>query len=145
MESFELVNHYLDLSSDTLNQITFDGSQSDNQLRLIFCLALEKSFDSFADEIYKKENFNIEKFSQMKPISKFRSIYDNYPSYGLVNNQFRIDGFITLFNESFEKEIEQDNFNLITSSSTNNLKKFISLLDMYKQWINLFRKMHEEC
>ena len=52
MESFELVNHYLDLSSDTLNQITFDGSQSDNQLRLIFCLALEKSFDSFADEIY---------------------------------------------------------------------------------------------
>ena len=145
MESFELVNHYLDLSSDTLQQIKFDGSQSDNQLRLIFCLALEKSFDSFADEIYKKENFNIEKFSQMKPFSKFRSIYDNYPSYGLVNNQFRIDGFITLFNESFEKEIEQDNLNLITSSSTNSLKKFISLLDMYKQWINLFRKMHEEC
>ena len=145
MESFELVNHYLDLSSDTLQQIKFDGSQSDNQLRLIFCLALEKSFDSFADEIYKKENFNIEKFSQMKPISKFRSIYDNYPSYGLVNNQFRIDGFITLFNKSLEKEIEQDNLNLITSSSTNSLKKFISLLDMYKQWINLFRKMHEEC
>ena len=145
MESFELVNHYLDLSSDTLQQIKFDGSQSDNQLRLIFCLALEKSFDSFADEIYKKENFNIEKFSQMKPISKFKSIYDNYPSYGLVNNQFRIDGFITLFNESFEKEIEQDNLNLITSSGTNSLKKFISLLDMYKQWINLFRKMHEEC
>ena len=145
MESFELVNHYLDLSSDTLQQIKFDGSQSDNQLRLIFCLALEKSFDSFADEIYKKENFEIEKFSQMKPISKFKSIYDNYPSYGLVNNQFRIDGFITLFNESFEKEIEQDNLNLITSSSTNSLKKFISLLDMYKQWINLFRKMHEEC
>ena len=145
MESFELVNHYLDLSSDTLQQIKFDGSQSDNQLRLIFCLALEKSFDSFADEIYKKENFEIEKFSQMKPIPKFKSIYDNYPSYGLVNNQFRIDGFITLFNESFEKEIEQDNLNLITSSSTNSLKKFISLLDMYKQWINLFRKMHEEC
>ena len=145
MESFELVNHYLDLSSDTLQQIKFDGSQSDNQLRLIFCLALEKSFDSFADEIYKKENFEIEKFSQMKPISKFKSILDNYPSYGLVNNQFRIDGFITLFNESFEKEIEQDNLNLITSSSTNSLKKFISLLDMYKQWINLFRKMNEEC
>ncbi len=145
MESFELVNHYLDLSSDTLQQIKFDGSQTDNQLRLIFCLALEKSFDSFADEIYKKENFNIEKFSQMKPISKFRSMYDNYPSYGLVNNQFRNDGFITLFKESFEKEIEQDNLNLITSSSTNSLKKFISLLDMYKQWINLFRKMHEEC
>ena len=145
MESFELVNHYLDLSSDTLQQIKFDGSQTDNQLRLIFCLALEKSFDSFADEIYKKENFNIEKFSQMKPISKFRSIYDNYPSYGLVNNQFRNDGFITLFKESFEKEIEQDNLNLITSSSTNSLKKFISLLDIYKQWINLFRKMHEEC
>jgi hypothetical protein len=106
---------------------------------------LEKSFDSFADEIYKKENFNIEKFSQMKPISKFRSIYDNYPSYGLVNNQFRNDGFITLFKESFEKEIEQDNLNLITSSSTNSLKKFISLLDIYKEWINLFRKMHEEC
>ena len=145
MESFELVNHYLDLSSDTLQQIKFDGSQTDNQLRLIFCLALEKSFDSFADEIYKKENFNIEKFNQMKPISKFRSIYDNYPSYGLVNNQFRNDGFITLFKESFEKEIEQDNLNLITSSSTNSLKKFISLLDTYKQWINLFRKMHEEC
>jgi hypothetical protein len=106
---------------------------------------LEKSFDSFADEIYKKENFNIEKFSQMKPFSKFRSIYDNYPSYGLVNNQFRNDGFITLFKESFEKEIEQDNLNLITSSSTNSLKKFISLLDIYKEWINLFRKMHEEC
>ena len=145
MESFELVNHYLDLSSDTLQQIKFDGSQTDNQLRLIFCLALEKSFDSFADEIYKKENFNIEKFSQMKPISKFRSVYDNYPSYGLVNNQFRNDGFITLFKESFEKEIEQDNLNLITSSSTNSLKKFISLLDIYKEWINLFRKMHEEC
>ena len=145
MESFELVNHYLDLSSDTLQQIKFDGSQTDNQLRLIFCLALEKSFDSFADEIYKKENFNIEKFSQMKPISKFRSIYYNYPSYGLVNNQFRNDGFITLFKESFEKEIEQDNLNLITSSSTNSLKKFISLLDIYKEWINLFRKMHEEC
>lgn len=145
MESFELVNHYLDLSSDTLQQIKFDGSQTDNQLRLIFCLALEKSFDSFADEIYKKENFNIEKFSQMKPISKFRSIYDNYPSYGLVNNQFRNDGFITLFKESFEKEIEQDNLNLITSSSTNSLKKFISLLNIYKEWINLFRKMHEEC
>ena len=145
MESFELVNHYLDLSSDTLQQITFDGSQSDNQSRLIFCLALEKSFDSFADEIYKKENFNIEKFSQMKPFSKFRSIYDNYASYGLVNNQFRNDGFITLFKESFEKEIEQDNLNLITSSSTNSLKKFISLLDIYKEWINLFRKMHEEC
>ena len=81
-------------------------------------------------------------FNDLSRIHK-DSIDDSFRVFRKIVNksQFVLNDYI----KNFEKEIEQDNLNLITSSSTNSLKKFISLLDMYKQWINLFRKMHEEC
>ena len=145
MESIELVNHYLDLSTEILKNISFDNSHLDYQNRLIFCISTEKSLDAFADEVYKKENLHINNFDDQNFSSKFESIKNNYPSNQIINNENKGDGIICLFKDLFAKEIDQVNSNLITTSNENNLKKFSLLLDRYKEWINFYRKIHDEC
>lgn len=145
MESIELVNHYLDLSTEILKNISFDNSHLDYQNRLIFCISTEKSLDAFADEVYKKENLHINNFDEKNFSSKFESIKNNYPSNQIINNENKGDGIIYLFKDLFAKEIDQVNSNLITTSNENNLKKFSLLLDRYKEWINFYRKIHDEC
>ena len=145
MEYTELVNQYFDLSIETLQKIKFDDSSDDNNLRLFFCMALEKSLDAFANEIYTLQNININGFMDMNTYIKLKNISNHQNNIALISKELKPDGLIEEFKDIFAKEIDPPNADLIVSSNKNTLKKFILILNKYSEWISSFRKIHHEC
>ena len=145
MDYTESVNQYLDLSKETLHKIKFDNSPDDNNLRLFFCMALEKSLDAFANEICAQQNININSFMGMNTYIKLKNISNHQNNIALISKELKSDGLIEEFKDIFEKEIDPPNADLIISSNNNTLKKFNLLLNKYNEWISSFRKIHHEC
>ena len=145
MEYTESVNQYLDLSIETLQKIKFDDSSDDNNLRLFFCMALEKSLDAFANEIYTLQNININGFMDMNTYIKLKNISNHQNNIALISKELKPDGLIEEFKDIFAEEIDPPNADLIVSSNKNTLKKFNLILNKYSEWISSFRKIHHEC
>ena len=145
MEEKELSNLYEDIAREFLTSLKFDNSASDNNNQLLFLSCFENSLSYFADEIY--ENFkndldSIDKFNNLnkwKELSKIK-IFSNIISEEIKNN-----GFINQVNDSKYKVADNSIQNLIISNESNTLKKFNSLLDKYKTFKELLRKMLHEC
>ena len=145
MEEKELSNLYEDIAREFLTSLKFDNSASDNNNQLLFLSCFENSLSYFADEIY--ENFkndldSIDKFNNLnkwKKLSKIK-IFSNIISEEIKNN-----GFINQVNDSKYKVADNSIQNLIISNESNTLKKFNSLLDKYKTFKELLRKMLHEC
>ena len=145
MEEKELSNLYEDIAREFLTSLKFDNSASDNNNQLLFLSCFENSLSYFADEIY--ENFkndldSIDKFNNLnkwKELSKIK-IFSNIISEEIENN-----GFINQINDSKYKVADNSIQNLIISNESNTLKKFNSLLDKYKTFKELLRKMLHEC
>ena len=145
MEEKELSNLYEDIAREFLTSLKFDNSASDNNNQLLFLYCFENSLSYFADEIY--ENFkndldSIDKFNNLnkwKKLSKIK-IFSNIISEEIKNN-----GFINQVNDSKYKVADNSIQNLIISNESNTLKKFNSLLDKYKTFKELLRKMLHEC
>jgi len=145
VEYTESVNQYLDLSIETLRKIKFDDSSDDNNLRLFFCMALEKSLDAFANEIYTLQNININGFMDMNTYIKLKNISNHQNNIALISKELKPDGLIKEFKDIFSKEIDPPNADLIVSSNKNTLKKFNLILNKYSEWISSLRKIHHEC
>ena len=145
MEEKELSNLYEDIAREFLTSLKFDNSASDNNNQLLFLSCFENSLSYFADEIY--ENFkndldSIDKFNNLnkwKELSKIK-IFSNIISEEIENN-----GFINQINDSKYKVADNSIQNLIISNESNTLKKFNLLLDKYKTFKDLLRKMLHEC
>ena len=145
MEEKELSNLYEDIAREFLTSLKFDNSASDNNNQLLFLSCFENSLSYFADEIY--ENFkndldSIDKFNNLnkwKKLSKIK-IFSNIISEEIKNN-----GFINQVNDSKYKVADNSIQNLIISNESNTLKKFNLLLDKYKTFKDLLRKMLHEC
>ena len=145
MEEKEFSNLYEDMAKEFLTSLKFDNSVSDNNNQLLFLSCFENSLSYFADEIY--ENFkndldSIDKFNNLnkwKKLSKIK-IFSNIISEEIKNN-----GFINQVNDSKYKVADNSIQNLIISNESNTLKKFNSLLDKYKTFKELLRKMLHEC
>ena len=145
MEEKELSNLYEDIAREFLTSLKFDNSASDNNNQLLFLSCFENSLSYFADEIY--ENFkndldSIDKFNNLnkwKELSKIK-IFSN-----IISEEIKDTGFINQVNDSKYKVADNSIQNLIISNESNNLKKFNSLLDKYKTFKELLRKMLHEC
>jgi len=145
VEEKELSNLYEDIAREFLTSLKFDNSASDNNNQLLFLSCFENSLSYFADEIY--ENFkndldSIDKFNNLnkwKELSKIK-IFSNIISEEIENN-----GFINQINDSKYKVADNSIQNLIISNESNTLKKFNLLLDKYKTFKDLLRKMLHEC
>ena len=145
MEEKELSNLYEDIAREFLTSLKFDNSASDNNNQLLFLSCFENSLSYFADEIY--ENFkndldSIDKFNNLnkwKELSKIK-IYSN-----IISEEIKNTGFINQVNDSKYKVADNSIQNLIISNESNTLKKFNLLLDKYKTFKDLLRKMLHEC
>ena len=145
MEEKELSNLYEDIAREFLTSLKFDNSASDNNNQLLFLSCFENSLSYFADEIY--ENFkndldSIDKFNNLnkwKELSKIK-IFSN-----IISEEIKNTGFINQVNDSKYKVADNSIQNLIISNESNTLKKFNSLLDKYKTFKELLRKMLHEC
>ena len=145
MEEKELSNLYEDIAREFLTSLKFDNSASDNNNQLLFLSCFENSLSYFADEIY--ENFkndldSIDKFNNLnkwKELSKIK-IFSN-----IISEEIKDTGFINQVNDSKYKVADNSIQNLIISNESNTLKKFNSLLDKYKTFKDLLRKMLHEC
>ena len=145
MEEKELSNLYEDIAREFLTSLKFDNSASDNNNQLLFLSCFENSLSYFADEIY--ENFkndldSIDKFNNLnkwKELSKIK-IFSN-----IISEEINNTGFINQVNDSKYKVADNSIQNLIISNESNTLKKFNSLLDKYKTFKELLRKILDEC
>ena len=145
MEEKELSNLYEDIAREFLTSLKFDNSASDNNNQLLFLSCFENSLSYFADEIY--ENFkndldSIDKFNNLnkwKKLSKIK-IFSN-----IISEEIKDTGFINQVNDSKYKVADNSIQNLIISNESNTLKKFNLLLDKYKTFKDLLRKMLHEC
>ncbi len=145
MEEKELSNLYEDIAREFLTSLKFDNSASDNNNQLLFLSCFENSLSYFADEIY--ENFkndldSIDKFNNLnkwKELSKIK-IFSN-----IISEEIKDTGFINQVNDSKYKVADNSIQNLIISNESNTLKKFNLLLDKYKTFKDLLRKMLHEC
>tara|TARA_B100000214_G_C23832300_1_gene564766 strand:+ start:71 stop:508 length:438 start_codon:yes stop_codon:yes gene_type:complete len=145
VEEKELSNLYEDIAREFLTSLKFDNSASDNNNQLLFLSCFENSLSYFADEIY--ENFkndldSIDKFNNLnkwKELSKIK-IFSN-----IISEEIKDTGFINQVNDSKYKVADNSIQNLIISNESNTLKKFNLLLDKYKTFKDLLRKMLHEC
>ena len=63
----------------------------------------------------------------------------------IIVNEIGQNGFINQINLFKSNILQKDNDNLIVSTQSNDLKKFNLLLDKYKTFKDLLRKMLDEC
>ena len=141
----ELSNLYQDLSQDILKKLTFDQSVEDNQNQLLFLTCCEKSLTYFADEVRSYFKNDLKDFNTLSFFYKWRELSEISTISNIIVNEIGQNGFINQINLSKSNILQKDNDNLIVSTQSNDLKKFNLLLDKYKTFKDLLRKMLDEC
>ena len=141
----ELSNLYQDLSYDILKKLKFDQSVEDNQNQLLFLTCCEKSLTYFADEVSSYFKNDLKNFNTLNFFYKWRELSEISTISNLIVNEIGQNGFIYQINLFKSNILQKDNDNLIVSTQSNDLKKFNLLLDKYKTFKDLLRKMLDEC
>jgi hypothetical protein len=70
---------------------------------------------------------------------------DDITFKNIIKREFEPNGFLYEFNQTQEKLFNPIDQSIIFSNDSINLKKFILILDKYKEFIFLLRKITEEC
>ena len=141
----ELSNLYQDLSQDILKKLTFDQSVEDNQNQLLFLTCCEKSLTYFADEVGSYFKNDLKDFNTLNFFYKWRELSEISTISNIIVNEIGQNVFINQINLFKSNILQKDNDNLIVSTQSNDLKKFNLLLDKYKTFKDLLRKMLDEC
>ena len=141
----ELSNLYQDLSQDILKKLTFDQSVEDNQNQLLFLTCCEKSLTYFADEVCSYFKNDLKDFNTLNFFYKWRELSEIRTISNIIVSEIGQNGFINQINLFKSNILQKDNDNLIVSTQSNDLKKFNLLLDKYKTFKDLLRKMLDEC
>ena len=145
MEFKELSNLYIDLSEDILKNLIFDSSIKDKQNQLLFINCIENSISSLADHIHTSFSNQIESINHLNfkykwvELSKFETIKN------VIQKELDNDGMIEMIEDSKKRILLINNDNLISSNKENDLKKFSLILNKYKTFNELLRKILEEC
>ena len=141
----ELSNLYQDLSQDILKKLKFDQSVEDNQNQLLFLTCCEKSLTYFADEVFSYFKNDIKDINTLNFFYKWRELSEISTISNIIVNEIGQNGFINQINLFKSNILQKDNDNLIVSTQSSDLKKFNLLLDKYKTFKDLLRKMLDEC
>ena len=141
----ELSNLYQDLSQDILKKLTFDQPVEDNQNQLLFLTCCEKSLTYFADEVCSYFKNDLKDFNTLNFFYKWRELSEISTISNIIVSEIGQNGFINQINLFKSNILQKDNDNLIVSTQSNDLKKFNLLLDKYKTFKDLLRKMLDEC
>ena len=145
VEEKELSNLYEDIAREFLTSLKFDNSASDNNNQLLFLSCFENSLSYFADEVYENFKNDIDPIDKFNNLNKWRELSKIKIFSNIISEEIENNGFINQINDSKYKVADNSIQNLIISNESNTLKKFNLLLDKYKTFKDLLRKMLHEC
>lgn len=144
VEEKELSNLYIDLSENILQKISFDSSLEDHQNQLLFLICIENSLNHLADDIYKIFSSEIDNIDNLSFKYRWIKLQEAPAIKNLIQKELDPDGLIYLIEDAKIKIIKNDT-NLITTNYSNNLKKYSLILNKYKMFTELLRKLLDEC
>jgi len=141
----ELSNLYIDISEEILKNLVFDSSPQDNQNQLLFINCIENSISYLADDIYKSFESDIDSIEDLNFKFKMIQLANSEVLKNIILKEIEPSGFIYQLEDSKDKLVSDHDKNLITSNQSNDLKKFSLILDKYKIFKELLRKILDEC
>ena len=145
VEFKELSNLYIDLSEDILKNLIFDLSIKDKQNQLLFINCIENSISSLADHIHTSFSNQIESINHLNFKYKWVELSKLETIKNVIQKELDNDGMIEMIEDSKKRILSINNNNLISSNKENDLKKFSLILNKYKTFNELLRKILEEC
>ena len=145
MEFKELSNLYIDLSEDILEKLIFDSSFKDKQNQLLFINCIENSISFLADHIHTSFSNQIESINHLNFKYKWVELCKLETIKNVIQKELDNDGMIEMIVDSKKRILSINNDNLISSNKENDLKKFSLILNKYKTFNELLRKILEEC
>ena len=145
MEFKELSNLYIDLSEDILKNLIFDSSIKDKQNQLLFINCIENSISSLADHLHTSFSNQIESINHLNFKYKWVELSKLETIKNIIQKELDNDGMIEMIEDSKKRILSINNDNLISSNKENDLKKFSLILNKYKTFNELLRKILEEC
>ena len=145
VEFKELSNLYIDLSEDILKNLIFDSSIKDKQNQLLFINCIENSISSLADHIHTSFSNQIESINHLNFKYKWVELSKLETIKNIIQKELDNDGMIEMIEDSKKRLLSINDNNLISSNKENDLKKFSLILNKYKTFNQLLRKILEEC
>ena len=145
VEFKELSNLYIDLSEDILKNLIFDSSIKDKQNQLLFINCIENSISSLADHLHTSFSNQIESINHLNFKYKWVELSKLETIKNVIQKELDNDGMIEMIEDSKKRILLINDDNLISSNKENDLKKFSLILNKYKTFNELLRKILEEC
>ena len=145
VEFKELSNLYIDLSEDILKNLIFDSSIKDKQNQLLFINCIENSISSLADHIHTSFSNQIESINHLNFKYKWVELSKLETIKNIIQKELDNDGMIEMIEDSKKRILSINNDNLISTNKENDLKKYSLILNKYKTFDELLRKILEEC
>jgi len=144
VEEKELSNLYLDLSKNAIKKIDFSGSHDDFISQLYFFDCILNSLNFFADEI--NQYFDQDSlFASSNCINKWKKLSEISAINNIVLKEISPNGFIDEIISSKKILLDKKKENLIISNNMNDLKKYKDIINKYGEFIDLLRKILNEC
>ena len=145
MQNRELSNLYEDIAEDILNNLVFDTSNVDYVNQLLFVSMMENAISYLADDVFDSFNKSETEISNLNSIHKWISLKQFKFLENLIEQEFKDDGLFYLIKDAKSKLFKEVEVNLILSNKENSLKKFNLILNKYKSFKDLLRKVLDEC
>ena len=145
MESRELTNLYLDLAKEILGRLTFNKSSKDINDQLLFLVCIEKSLSHLANDIFNTFDHELDSIEKLNLKFKWVELAKTSALKNIILRELGSEGLMNDIEISKSVIFKQEDSNLITSSGKNDLKKFTLILNKYKAFNELLRKVLDEC
>ena len=145
VQNRELSNLYEDIAEDILNNLVFDASNVDYVNQLLFVSMIENAISYLADDVFDSFNKSETEISNLNSIHKWISLKQFKFLENLIEQEFKDDGLFYLVKDAKSKLFKEVEVNLILSNKENSLKKFNLILNKYKSFKDLLRKVLDEC
>jgi hypothetical protein len=145
VQNRELSNLYEDIAEDILNNLVFDSSNVDYVNQLLFVSMMENAISYLADDVFDSFNKSETEISNLNSIHKWISLKQFKFLENLIEQEFKDDGLFYLIKDAKSKLFKEVEVNLILSNKENSLKKFNLILNKYKSFKDLLRKVLDEC
>ena len=145
MKNKELSNQFLDISEDILDKLKIGNFYDNKNNQLLFLVCIENSLMHLANDIFDTFQNELKPIKDLNYKSKWHEISNVMALKNIILKELDSDGVINQIEKSKNIIFRENDENLITRSETNDLKKFILILDKYKAFKEILRKTLYEC
>ena len=145
MKNKELSDQFLDISEDILDKLKIGNFSDTKNNQLLFLVCIENSLMYLANDIFDTFQNELKPIKDLNYKSKWYEISNVMALKNIILKELDSDGVINQIEKSKNIIFRENDENLITRSETNDLKKFILILDKYKAFQEILRKTLYEC